>query len=254
MKLPPGQRAVAGFPRFGTHLNLPPPTIPANHAIEIAGAVRAEVAVPLTQLATLPRREMTADLHCVSGWSATGLRWEGVTFASFFRQIIEPVLEPDQAATHFIFEGLDRYRIVVSIEDALADDVLLAESLDGHPLTGDHGAPVRLVTPNQYGYVNAKHLARIEVCTKEPAENYGYVHPLAKFALRGPLFQRHPRGRVWHEERHRYLPGWILRAPYALIRLPIRWLSARGSENRATPNPNQGSHRSGSPNPDQADT
>lgn len=252
--LPPGQRAVQGFPRFGTHLNLPAPTVPAGHAIEIAGAVTDRVALPLSRLASLPRREVTADFHCVGGWSATGLRWEGVPFDRFYRQIIEPVLEPDHAATHLVFEGLDGYRVVVCIEDALAEGVLLAERLDGRPLTSDHGAPVRLVSPSQYGYVNAKHLCRIEVCDDEPAENYGYVHPLGKYALRGPLFQRHPRGRVWREERHRYLPGWLLRAPYALIRPPIRWLSARGAEQRATPTATQRSHGSGSPGADRGST
>jgi DMSO/TMAO reductase YedYZ molybdopterin-dependent catalytic subunit len=231
--LPPGQHAVEGFPRFGTHLNLRAPAVPARHAIEICGAAVDKRTVPLAQLAALPRRELTADLHCVSGWSATALRWEGVPFASFYRELIEPALAPDQDPTHFVFEGLDGYRVVVAIEDALADDVLIAEQLDGRPLTADHGAPVRLVSPSQYGYVSAKHLARIEVCTEAPAENFGHVHPLGRAALRGPLFQRHPRGRVWREERHRYLPGWAIRAVYAAIRPPIRWLSARGSEDRA---------------------
>ena len=39
MTLPPGQRAVDGFPRFGTHLHRPPPAVPAEPVIEIAGAV-----------------------------------------------------------------------------------------------------------------------------------------------------------------------------------------------------------------------
>jgi DMSO/TMAO reductase YedYZ molybdopterin-dependent catalytic subunit len=49
--------------------------------------------------------------------------------------------------THVAFGGLDGYRSVVTIEDALAEDVLIAERLEGRPLDGDHGAPVRLVRP-----------------------------------------------------------------------------------------------------------
>ena len=41
-------------------------------------------------------------------------------------------------------------------EDALADGVLIADRLDGRPLDGDHGAPARLVSPNQYGFVSTK--------------------------------------------------------------------------------------------------
>jgi DMSO/TMAO reductase YedYZ molybdopterin-dependent catalytic subunit len=222
--LPPGQKAVEGFPRFGTHLNLPAPAVPADPVIEIGGEVLDDVAVPLA---------VTADLHCVSGWSATSLRWEGIPFATFYREIIEPALAHGQVATHLVFQGLDGYRVVVSLEDALADDVLIAERLDGRPLTPDHGAPIRLVSPSQYGYVSAKHLARIEVCNQEPAENFGSVHPLGKLVLRGPLLQRHPRGRVWQEERNRYVPGWLLRPVYAPLRAPIRWLSARGADARA---------------------
>ena len=39
--LPPGQRKVDGFPRFGTHLHHPPPAIPPNPTINVTGAIRA---------------------------------------------------------------------------------------------------------------------------------------------------------------------------------------------------------------------
>lgn len=89
MTLPPGQHPVEAFPRFGTHLYRPPPTVPVEPVIEISGPVKASFALPLAELATLPRRELTADFHCVAGWSATNLRWEGVAFETFYRMIIE---------------------------------------------------------------------------------------------------------------------------------------------------------------------
>ena len=93
MSLPPGQRAVEGFPRFGTHLHRPPPPVPPDPVIEIGGAVTEPFSVPLARLAELPRRLLTADFHCVAGWSATGLRWEGVAFETFYGTIIEPALQ-----------------------------------------------------------------------------------------------------------------------------------------------------------------
>jgi DMSO/TMAO reductase YedYZ molybdopterin-dependent catalytic subunit len=217
--LPPGQRSVEGFPRFGTHLHHPPPAIPADHAIEIRGAVTEPFSVPLARLATLSRREQIADFHCVAGWSASGLRWEGVPFAVFYREVIEPVLEPGKAVTHLGFGGLDGYRSYVAIDDALADDVLIAEFLDGRPLDSDHGAPARLVSPSQYGFINTKHLCLIEVRSTPPSRTFG----------RTPLIQAHPRARVWEEERHRYLPAWLLRPVYRLLIPPFMFLSARGS-------------------------
>ena len=91
----------------------------------------------------------------------------GVPFVAFYRAVIEPVLTPGAVVTHLGFGGLDGYRCFVLIEDALADGVLIAERLDGRPLDSDHGAPVRLVSPAQYGYKSTKHLRRIDVRTLE---------------------------------------------------------------------------------------
>jgi DMSO/TMAO reductase YedYZ molybdopterin-dependent catalytic subunit len=220
MTLPPGQHAVDGFPRFGTHLHRPPPAVPAAPEIAIQGAVSEPVVVPLTELDTLPRRELTTDFHCVAGWSATGLHWEGVPFAAFHSRYIEPAVRPGAAVTHLGFAGLDGYRSVAAIEDVLTDDVLIAEHLNGHPLDADHGAPVRLVSPGQYGFVSTKHLCRIELHEAEPSDLY----PSAV----DRLLAAHPRARVWEEERHRHVPGRALRLPYRLLIPPIRFLSARG--------------------------
>jgi DMSO/TMAO reductase YedYZ molybdopterin-dependent catalytic subunit len=228
MTLPPGQRPIDGFPRFGTHLHRPAPAVPIDPVIEISGAVAKSVALPLAELAKLPRRELTADFHCVAGWSATNLHWEGVAFETFYRQIIEPTVPPDTHITHVVFQGLDGYRSIVSIEDALADNVLIAEHLNGRPLDSDHGAPARLVSPSQYGFVSTKHLCRIVLHTAEPSEKYGHVALLTQAFLRGPA-NPHPRARVWQEERHRFLPGWFVRPVNRLLIPPIALLSARGS-------------------------
>ena len=223
MTLPPGQRAIDGFPRFGTHLHRPPPSIPTDHVIHIGGAVTEPFDVPLADLATMPRRTLVADFHCVAGWSATDLHWEGVAFETFYRSVIEPSLL--RAPTSVVFGGLDGYQSIVSIEDALAADVLIAEKLDGRALDADHGAPVRLVSPDQYGFVSTKHLCRIEVHTEKPPSTY-HRAPLIQLGLQ--LVKPHPRARVWQEERHRYLPAWAVRPVYRRIVPAIRSASARG--------------------------
>lgn len=110
----------------------------------------------------------------------------------------------------------------------MADDVLIADRLDGRPLDGDHGAPVRLVSPSQYGYHSAKHLCRIELQTTAPRKRLGSATGLSGVFLHG-LTLRHPRGRVWEEERHPHVPGRLLRHVYRPLIWPIRTLSARGS-------------------------
>lgn len=220
-RLPPGQRRVDGFPRFGAHLSRPAPAVPAHPVIEIRGSVTEGFDLALSTLVTLPRREIVADFHCVAGWSATDLRWEGVAFEALYRAVIAPALRPGTSISHVVCRGLDGWTSTMLIEDALAEDVLLADTLDGRPLDGDHGAPVRLVSPRQYGHASVKHLSRLEVLTAAP--------PSAE----GPLLRTHPRARVWEEERHGLLPGWVVRPVYRTLIAPIRSLSARGA--RGTP-------------------
>lgn len=222
--LPPGQRLIERFPRFGTHLWRPAPAVPIDPVITVHGEpLTSPVDLPVASLAELPRTEVTAHLHCVAGWSAADLRWEGVSFETFFRRIVEPALVPGTAVTHVVFAGLDGYRSVVLLEDALADDVLLAERLDGRPLGADHGAPVRLVSPRQYGYISTKHLCRIEVHSREPRAPRGSL-------VTTRLLESHPRARVWEEERHGSLPGWLVRPVYRALKAPLLRLCSGNEE------------------------
>ena len=229
MNLPPGQHAVDGFPRFGTHLNVPPPAVPVELVVEVSGAVGEPLTLRAADLGALPRREQIADLHCVAGWSAMDLRWEGVPFEALYRALIAPSVPAGVEVTHLVLVGLDRYRSVVTLGDALGDDVLVADHLNGRPLNGDHGAPLRLVSPSQYGFASTKHLCGIELHTSEPDENFGTAARGTQLAFKLPLFRRHPRARVWEEERHAYLPGRLLRTIYRALGPPIAYLSARGS-------------------------
>ena len=118
------------------------------------------------------------------------------------------------------------------LEDALIDDVLLAEHLDGQPLSADHGAPLRLVSPSQYGFISTKHLCAIEIHTSEPRENFGAASTLARVGFSLPIFRRHPRARVWREERHPYLAPGLLRPIYRRLIAPIKRLSAHRESDR----------------------
>ena len=218
MELPPGQRAVRGFPRFGIDRVSPPPTAPEGMNIEVSGQLARRVSLDLDELARLPHREVTADFHCVAGWSAVGLRWEGVLFRDFYRLVIEPALAENARVGYLVFVGLDDYRSIVTLEDALADDVLIADRLDGEPLPPEHGAPVRLVSPRQYGYISTKHLCRIELHRSEP---FGYYHPWKPVQRALSAVRPHRRARVAYEERRRHLPSWLTRQVYRLfVKLP----------------------------------
>ena len=52
---------------------------------------------------------------------------------------------------------------------------MLAYEMDGKPLPRGHGAPLRLVIPEMYGYKNVKWLSRIELV---PQGGSGYWEEL----------------------------------------------------------------------------
>jgi DMSO/TMAO reductase YedYZ molybdopterin-dependent catalytic subunit len=197
--------------------------VPAEPTLDVGGAVSEPLTLSLRELRTLPRREVVADFHCVAGWSATGLRWEGVPFAAFHRELL--VRRAAGPVSHVKFVGSDGHWSVALLEDVLGDDVLLAEHLDGRPLDGDHGAPLRLVSPGQYGFINTKHLCRIELLTAEPATCVGSASTKAHVGLRLFGYKRFVRARVWEQERHRFLPPRLVRELSRLLIPGIRRLS-----------------------------
>lgn len=211
--LPPGQREIDKFPRFG----LSPyarrfKTEFDPLSLVISGDVQDNLTITATELTALPRIRQQSDFHCVTTWTKRGLHWSGFRFRDFFQQIVQPQAMPAKDVKLVIFRSQDGYRASLPLADALAEDVLLADTLDNMPLTATHGAPLRLIAPAHYGYKNAKHIKAIEFWEDD-----------SKF--RGPAlgFMIHPRGRVAFEERGTGVPGWLLRYLYRpLIKPTIR--------------------------------
>jgi DMSO/TMAO reductase YedYZ molybdopterin-dependent catalytic subunit len=174
--------------------------------------------IPVSRLGELPRRELVADFHCVTGWTAPGLHRGGVPFRKFYESVILPEAGPEPGVSHLLFVGADGFSTALLLDDALDADVLLADRLGGAALDSDHGAPVRLLSPKQYGYKSAKHLCGIELHTREPKDGYrtGARRRFLKW-----LVAPHPRARVSEEERHRCLPAWLVRGVYRTILRPF---------------------------------
>jgi DMSO/TMAO reductase YedYZ molybdopterin-dependent catalytic subunit len=221
--LPPGQHLLARFPRYGTHLFRPAPDVSGLGAITVTSRALTLTEVTHDALDSLGREEMTADFHCVAGWSVQGLRWSGVPLRSLLEAVAAEVRTDD--VSHLRFVGADGFRSVLRLDDALERDVMLADHLDGRPLGTDHGGPVRLVCPSRYGYKSAKHLTRIELHDTEPSE--GHENPALDTVLR--VIKPHPTARVAHEERHRHLPPEAVRAAYFHVLHPVfRYLCGLG--------------------------
>ena len=207
MTLPPGQRAIASFPRFG----LPRfanrfPGKPEVVRFELSNDGRVVGEVGPDRWGALPRTIQLSDLHCVTTWSSLGHRWEGGGFRDFCTAFALDQADQDRLV---VFRGSDGYHAALPLVDLLQPEVLLADRLDGAPLPVAHGAPLRLVAPAHYGYKNVKHIERIE---------FG-VHP-GRYRPAGPDFIMHPRARVAVEERGVGFPGWLLRRAYRPLIAP----------------------------------
>ena len=201
--LPPGQRSVGCFPRFGlTRFAERFPRELTHRKIIVGGLVEQELDLA-DALHDLPRVDEVSDFHCVTTWSYRSLHWGGVRFADFYRQVLVPRARPHPGATLVALRGQDGAHTGMLLEDLLAPNVLLADTLDGQPLGIAHGAPLRLIAPAHYGYKSVKHLSRIEFAL--PGDGY---------RMSAYAFTDHPRARVALEERGRGVPGWLLRYLY----------------------------------------
>jgi len=146
---------------------------PKTWSLTVDGLVERKIEVTYEELRGLPAAHQVSTFHCVPGWTVHNVRWRGVR--------LEHILElagPLRSARALRFVSSERpYEDSLTIEQALLPDVMLALDLDGSPLSRPHGAPLRLVIPEMYGYKSVKWLERIEVVAEQPTgywENLGY--------------------------------------------------------------------------------
>jgi DMSO/TMAO reductase YedYZ molybdopterin-dependent catalytic subunit len=146
---------------------------PATWRLKIGGLVEQPVSLTYDELRALPHVEQISNFHCVTGWSVNNVHWGGVR--------IHDVLAHAQplAAGHALrFVSMEvPYVDYLTLPQASLHDVMLAYEMDGQPLPREHGAPVRLIIPEMYGYKNVKWLQGIDVVPRAVNgywENLGY--------------------------------------------------------------------------------
>jgi DMSO/TMAO reductase YedYZ molybdopterin-dependent catalytic subunit len=146
---------------------------PTSWTLTVDGLVERPVTLTYDDLAKLPAAEQVSTFHCVTGWTVRNVRWRGIRL----RHILD-LAGPLRSAHALRFVSSEHpYEDSLTMEQALLPDVMLALELDGSPLSRPHGAPLRLVIPEMYGYKGVKWLERIEVVAQQPTgfwENLGY--------------------------------------------------------------------------------
>jgi DMSO/TMAO reductase YedYZ molybdopterin-dependent catalytic subunit len=123
-------------------------------------------------LSSFRLHEQITRLVCVEGWSAIAW-WAGLRFDDLLR-VYPPISQARWARIESSVNlgpwgNPDPYFMSLDLATARHPQTLLATHLNGHPLTVDHGAPLRLLVPVQLGLKNVKAITRVTYATEEPS-------------------------------------------------------------------------------------
>ena len=146
---------------------------PVSWRLRIGGHVEHPQELTYDELRALPHASQVSTFHCVTGWTVNGVHWRGVRFRDLLAQA-RP--KPEARALEFV-SAEEPYVDYLTLDQATLPDVLLAWEMDGRPLLREHGAPVRVVIPDMYGYKSVKWVAEINLVHTPDAgywEQYGY--------------------------------------------------------------------------------
>jgi len=181
-RLPPGQKLTTGFPVLD--LGVQPDIALDDWKLALDGLVEQPVSLSWTELAALPQVEDVSDFHCVTTWSKYDCRWGGVAFTTLYE-----LVRPKPEAQFVYFTSYDGYSTNVPLAQCLDDDVLLATSFAGAPVSREHGGPARVIIPKLYAWKGAKFVSGITFLAEDK---------LGFWELRGYSNTADP----WKEERY----------------------------------------------------
>lgn len=143
---------------------------PATWRLDVGGLVDEKLSLSHADLRALPSVTQVSTFHCVTGWVIPKVTWKGVRLHELLDRA-----KPQSHATALQFTSAEvPYVDSLTKEQALLPDVLLAYEMDGKPLPREHGAPLRLVMPDMYGYKNVKWVNRIDLVPRA-ADGYWEV-------------------------------------------------------------------------------
>ena len=132
---------------------------PASWRLKIGGLVEQPVSLSYDELRALPHVEQVSTFHCVTGWTVNNVHWVGVRIGDVLDRA-----RPKASGHALRFVSMEvPYVDYLTMPQAALRDVMLAYEMDGKPLPQEHGAPVRLIIPEMYGYKNVKWLQGIDV-------------------------------------------------------------------------------------------
>lgn len=156
VRVPAGQTEVKNFPRLD--LGIVPDVTAQSWRLRVYGLVENELNLDWAAFQAMNQVTDVSDFHCVTRWSQLDMDWQGVRAQDFLA-----LAQPKSSAKFVTLHSYDGYTTNLPLEVLLDDDVIIAHSVLGAPLTAAHGGPVRLVVPKRYAWKSAKWLEAIEI-------------------------------------------------------------------------------------------
>ncbi|WP_433744114.1 sulfite oxidase-like oxidoreductase [Falsibacillus pallidus] len=182
-RVPPNQNVTTTFPVLHAG-NVPYyPQDLKDWDLRVFGEVENEALFTFDDLMKLPQKKGSNDIHCVTGWSKLDNEWEGIAAPD-----IANIVKVKPEAQFVILHAEEGWSTNLPLDDFMRESTLLAHSHGGHPLTPEHGYPLRAVVPHLYFWKSAKWLRAIEFSKVDKPgfwEENGY----------------HNYGNPWKEER-----------------------------------------------------
>lgn len=186
-RVPPGQTVTDRFPIL--HEGEVPKYDMSTWSMKVFGEVEKELEFSFEDIMNLPQTDIVCDIHCVTRWSKLDTKWTGVKFKDFL-----PLLGVKPEVKYVLFHGANDYTTNVPLEDLMHDNILLAHSFDGEPLTDKHGGPLRMVVPHLYFWKSTKWITGIEFLIEDKPgfweQNgfHNYAEPFAEQRFSGDGF------------------------------------------------------------------
>lgn len=176
-RLPPGQHLVTDFPVLDLGIN--PALRLEEWNLKIHGEVECPVDLSWEDFNRLEQFQDVCDFHCVTTWSQYEMKFSGVAFFT-----IADLVEPKEEAKYVIMESYDGYTTSLSLEALLDDDVMIAHSWNGKPLSPQHGWPARVLVPKLYAWKSPKWIRELRFAEKDELgywEKRGYSNTADPF-------------------------------------------------------------------------
>jgi len=175
-RLPPGQHTVTDFPVLDLGLK---PDLSGDWQLQIHGEVENPANLSWDDFQALPQFTDTCDFHCVTTWSQYDLTFSGVAFFT-----LADLVKPKDTAKFVLMTSYDDYTTNLTLDAMMDDDVMIAHSLDGKPLSEEHGGPARVLVPKLYAWKSAKWIRELRFAAEDELgywERRGYSNTADPF-------------------------------------------------------------------------